>query len=296
MDYEFVLYEKQRNGVLITLNRPERLNAFSEGLRRDLHAAFTEAEEDPEIRAIVLTGAGRAFSAGADMSGGGDDAGAGMVWPYGVQEGTSVAETIDERRTRDRRGIRRLEHMWNLSTPVIGAINGWAMGWGSWYAICTHITIASEISVFAQPEVRHISNTNFMWTLLGGYKNALRYGLTGDHVDAQEALRIGLVNQVVPHDDLIDTSFNLVERIAKVSPETVKANLFVATQGLNAMGFANAWNLNAELSAIAHVSFREEFRRPLDEARASGGMRGMLQTRDAPFQPEPFGPRSSKPR
>ena len=140
-----------------------------------------------------------------------------------------------------------------------------------------------------------ISNTSFVWTLNAGYKNALRYSLTGDHIDAEEALRIGIVNQVVPHDDLIDHCFNIVERIALVSPETVKINLSVATMGLEMMGFRNALVLNGELSAFAHASKREEYNRPLEEARANSGLRGFLQLRDGPFQPEPFGPRS-KPR
>ena len=73
--------------------------------------------------------------------------------------------------------------------------------------------------LFAQPEVRHGSNTTFMWTLLAGFKNALRYGLVGDHIDAREALRIGLVNKVVPIDQLLEECFNIVERIAHVRPK-----------------------------------------------------------------------------
>lgn len=291
-NYENVLYEKQRKGVLITMNRPEQMNAMNQGLRADMHAAFDEAEQDPEVRYIILTGAGRAFSAGADLSLGAGGGNAETVWPYGLQEGQSVASFLDQWRTQDRNGIRRLQHMWELTKPIIGAINGWALAWGSWYAIVTHITIASENAVFGQPEIRHISNTNFLWTLLAGYKNALRYGLTGDHIDAQEALRIGLVNKVVPHDDLLEESFSIGERIALVSPETVKINLYVATMGLYMMGLQNAWNLNAELSALAHTSQREEFKKPLEDAGAEGGLRGYLQKRDGPFQPEPFGPRS----
>ena len=75
-----------------------------------------------------------------------------------------------------------------MTKPVIGAVRGWAMGGGCWLALYTHITIAAEDAVFAQPEVRHGSNTTFMWTLLAGFKNALRYGLVGDHIDAKEAL------------------------------------------------------------------------------------------------------------
>jgi hypothetical protein len=99
------------------------------------------------------------------------------------------------------------------------------LGAGSWLALFTHITIATENAVFAQPEVRHGSNTSFIWTLLAGFKNALRYGLTGDHIDAREALRIGLVTKVVPPDKLLEECFHLVERIALVPPETVKINL-----------------------------------------------------------------------
>ena len=290
MAYEFLLYEKQRKGVLITLNRPDQLNALNEGMRVEMDQAFAEAEADPEIRAIVLTGAGRAFCSGADMG----RERAQTSWPSGVAEGTTVGEHIAGWRNRDGQGAKRLQRMWELSKPVIGAINGWAMGWGSWFAITTHMTYASERAVFAQPEVRQISNTNFMWTLLAGFKNALRYGLTGDHIDAWEAKRLGLVNDVVPHDELIDTCFDLVERIAMVSPETVAINLFIATRGLDLMGLSNAWTLNAELSAMVHSSVREEYRRPLEDAAADRGARGYIETRDAPFQPEPFGPRSEK--
>ncbi len=292
-DYENVLYERQGKGVVITLNRPAQMNAFNQGLRGDVHAAFDEAEQDPDVRYIILTGAGRAFSAGADLSLGAGGGNSETVWPYGLQEGQSAAAFLDQWRTQDRAGIRRLMHMWDLTTPIIGAINGWALAWGSWYALTTHITIASENAVFGQPEIRHISNTNFIWTLLAGYKNALRYGLTGDHIDAQEALRIGLVNKVVPHDELMDECINVGERIALVSPETVKINLAVATQGLNMMGFHNAWNLNAELSALAHTSQREDYKKRMDDAAKTGGLRAYLQERDGPFQPEPFGPRSA---
>jgi enoyl-CoA hydratase/carnithine racemase len=289
-EFETVLYEKQRGGVLITLNRPETLNAISHQLETDLAAALGEAEADPEVRAIVLTGAGRAFSSGYDI--GGDSPP--TVWPYGLPEGTSTAEFIDEWRTRGSDENKRLLQIWELTKPVIAAVNGWCMGGGSWYALACHMTYASDKAVFSQPEIRMISNTSFFWTLNAGYKNALRYGLTGDHIDAEEALRIGLVNNVVPDEELIDHCFSIVERIALVSPETVKINLHIATMGLEMMGLRNALTLNTELGALAQTSQREDFRKYLDDAQETGGMRGFLQSRDGPFQPEPFGPRSKK--
>jgi enoyl-CoA hydratase len=288
-DYKEILYEKKRGGVLITLNRPEAMNAISRNMIGELHHALDQVEEDRDIRAVVLTGAGRAFSAGMDQ---GNRPGRrrDLHWPYGIPTGQSAAEVIDSWRV-DSRNFRRL---WEFGKPIIGAINGWAMGAGSWLSLFTHITIAADNAVFAQPEVRHGSNTSFMWTLLGGFKNALRYGLTGDHIDAQEALRIGLVAQVVPAEKLIDEAFNLVERIARVPPETVKINLQIATMGMDMMGLRDALTLDNQLSAPAHVMLREELRKPLDDARANKGIREYLQMRDGPFQPEPFGPRSKK--
>ena len=149
--YENVLYEKQRHGVLITLNRPEALNSLSEGLRDDLHSALEEAKDDPEIRAIVLTGAGRAFSVGANMSGGGN--GRDTVWPYGLPEGASLVEELDRTRDRDRESIMGSQlYRWEYPKPIIGAVSGWCLGAASWLALTCHMTIAAEDAVFAQPE------------------------------------------------------------------------------------------------------------------------------------------------
>ncbi|HUK42492.1 MAG TPA: enoyl-CoA hydratase/isomerase family protein [Candidatus Acidoferrales bacterium] len=288
-DYQEILYEKQRGGVLITLNRPEALNAITRPMLKELHNALDEAEADPEIRAIVLTGAGRAFSSGFDQrttSGRRRD----MQWPQGMPTDMSTADLLNYWRVDDA----KLMHILELTKPVIGAVRGWAMGGGCWLALFTHITIAADDAVFAQPEVRHGSNSSFMWTLLAGFKNAIRYSLVGDHIDAAEALRIGLVNKVVPADKLLEECFSIVERIAHVPPETVKINLAISTMGLNMMGFRDALLMDSELSVAAHMMLNEKFRRPLDEVRANQGTKAYLQQRDGPFQPEPFGPRSKK--
>lgn len=286
--YKTILYEKQRGGVLITLNRPEVLNAISRELAGEFSAALIEAENDAEVRAIVVTGAGRAFSSGYDIGAGGRK----LVWPYGLPENTSAAAALDSQRARDRQEQDDMLQIFELTKPVIAAVNGWCLAGASWYALACHMTYASDQAVFGQPEVRMGDDTSFLWVLNAGYKHALRYSLTGDHIDAQEALRIGLVNQVIPHDELLEECFKVVERIALVSPETVKINLAVATMGLEMMGFRNAMMMNAEFKALAHSSRNEAFRRPLDEAQESGGLRAFLELRDGPFQPEPFGPRS----
>lgn len=290
-EYKTILYQKQRKGVLITLNRPNALNAMNQDMMEELDAAFAEAEHDAEIRAVVVTGAGGAFSAGEDIAG--DDPA--TEWPYGIPTNTSLNATYNKFRDADRKDILgRQLYRWQYSKPIIGAVSGWCFGAASWLALTCHITIAAEDAVFGQPQVRHGANTDFIWVALAGFKNALRYSLTGDHVDAQEALRIGLVNQVVPKSDLLDTCFKFVERVALVPPETVKINLHISTMGLEMMGLRKAWTLNSELATMARLTKREEFNKRLDDAKKNGGLAAFLQERDGPFQPEPFGPRAKK--
>ena len=142
--------------------------------------------------------------------------------------GQSASDWIDSWRGREGNEFLRL---WELNKPVIGAINGRAMGAGSWLALCTHITIASEQAVFAQPEVRHGSNTSFLWTMLAGVKNSLRYGLVGDHIDAQEALRIGLVTKIGSAKELIPTVEELAARMGEYPAEVLVATKKAAFAG-----------------------------------------------------------------
>ncbi|HEU4339949.1 MAG TPA: enoyl-CoA hydratase/isomerase family protein [Candidatus Binatia bacterium] len=287
--YEALLYEKQRRGVLITLNRRSVLNALNEEVLNELDTALAEAASDAEIRAVVLTGTGGVFSTGEDLSGEDPE----TAWPYGIPVGSSLVYEYDKFRDADRKNIlQRQLYRWQYPKPIIAAVSGWCLGAASWLALTSHLTLAADDAVFGQPQVRHGANTDFIWVALAGFKNALRYSLTGDHVDAREALRIGLVNQVVPKDNLLDECFALVERIALVPPETVKINLHIATMGMEMMGLRKAWTLNSELAAMARLTKREEFNRRLEEAKKKAGVKGFLEERDRPFQPEPFGPRA----
>jgi enoyl-CoA hydratase/carnithine racemase len=290
-NYKTILYQKQRRGVVITLNRPHALNALNGDLWNELDRCLAEAETDPEIRAVVLTGAGGTFSVGEDISG--DDSA--TAWPYGIPEGSSLVHEYNRLRDSDRKDILgRQIYRWEYPKPIIGAVSGWCLGAASWLALTCHVTIAADDAVFGQPQIRHGANTDFIWVMLAGFKNALRYSLTGDHIDAKEALRIGLVNQVIPKDKLLDECFAFVERIARIPPETVKINLAIATSGLEMMGLRKAWTLNAELAAMAQLSRREEFSKHLEEAKKRGGVKAFIEERDKPFQPEPFGPNAKK--
>jgi enoyl-CoA hydratase/carnithine racemase len=290
--YQTILYHKQRKGVLITLNRPQVLNAMNEQLKDELRKALAAARMDEEIRAVVITGAGDAFSVGDDLTEKGERP---MTWPYSIAEGSSLGHEYDRLRDSARQEMLDWQiQRWEFPKPIIAAVRGWCLGSASALALSCHLTVAADDAVFGQPQVRHGDGTDFIWTVLAKFKNALRYGLTGDPIDATEALRLRLVNKVVPTPQLLDECFRLVQRIALVPPETVKINLQKATLGWEMMGMAKAWSLNAELSAMARIARREAFARPLEEAGNKGGVHGFIEARDASFRPEPYGPKSNK--
>jgi len=254
-----------------------------------LHEAFDEADADKAVRVIILTGAGNAFCAGFDQ--GPNKSGRRNSDPAGK----SIAEFIEYCQRRQGERIGRWQQMWRLGKPIIAAVNGWAMGAGFWYQLAADITIASDKAVFAQPEVRHISATSYLFTHLCGWKAANRWGLTGDHFDAQEAYRIGMVNEVVPHEQLMETTRALAKRIALVPEPSVRLNKAVAMQGIQAGGLHAALLVEGTYGALVHAS-HNEFREKLFEVHRKEGVKAYLEMRDGPFQPEPMGPRSAKGR
>jgi len=287
-EYEFLIYEQNGPVVTLTLNRPEALNALSRQLEDEMHAALDEARDDESARAIILTGAGRAFSAGYDISGGGSpDSPRSQRVPSSRYLRTHWDGAM--------RNPDMMMHIMQLPKPVVAAVNGWCIGGGFWYSLACDITIASDQATFGQPEVRMISNSTVLFALLAGWKEAHRYTLTGDHFDAQEALRIGVVNEVVPHDQLMDHVTALANRLALVPPDSVRLNKAITTYGLEAAGLRNALNANAFLSTLVEASNDGPDVEHLERAREEHGFRGFMEARDGPFMPEPFGPRS-KPR
>jgi len=289
MDYQDLIYSVEDSIAIITLNRPARMNALSPNLEHELHRAFDEADSDSAVRVIILTGSGKAFCAGFDQ--GANKSGRRNSDPTGK----SIAEFIEYCHRRQGKRIADWAHMWRLGKPIIAAVNGWAMGAGFWYQLAADITIASDQAVFAQPEVRHISSTSFLLTALCGWKAANRWALTGDHFDAQEALRIGMVNEVVPHDELMPTARALAKRIALVPEPSVRLNKAIAMLGIQAAGLTSGLLLEGTLGALAHAS-HNEFREKLFEVHRAQGVKAYLDMRDGPFQPEPMGPRSAKGR
>jgi enoyl-CoA hydratase/carnithine racemase len=278
--YEHVMYDVDAPVATITLNRPAQMNALSYPLESELHNALDEAAADPAVRAIILTGSGPAFSAGYDL---------GSDRPE-VQRHRDV---VNRWVTTDWQHGAHMLHIMELSKPVIAAVNGWCLGGGFWYSLACDITIASERATFGQPEVRMISNSSFLFPALVGWKNAHRYALTGDHFDAQEALRIGCVNEVVPHEQLLERANTLARRLALVPSDSVRLNKALTIKGLEAMGLRNGLEVGGFISASVHSMTDAEEVEDLYATQKADGLRAFLQQRDGPFIPEPGGPRSA---
>ncbi|MCG8693110.1 MAG: crotonase/enoyl-CoA hydratase family protein [Minwuiales bacterium] len=220
---ETVLMETRGAAALLTLNRPEKLNALNYELIDRLMALLDEIERDDAIRAVVLTGAGeRAFSAGADIAG----------FAPSVRQGQEVA-------LRDfvRRGQGMTARVETFPKPIIVAVNGLAHGGGSEITEAAPLALASDRAEFCKAEIAlgfapPFGGSQRLPRLIGR-KRALRMILTGEPITAFEARDFGLVNDVVSHDRLLDEAFALAERIAEMSPLAVAACLGSVTRGIN---------------------------------------------------------------
>jgi len=206
--YKTLIYEKKENIGLLTINRPDKLNAISNELTSELSQLLGEIENDEELRVLIITGAGdKAFVAGAD-----------------IKELVDRDAKIGRRVSRERQEIfSRIE---NLQIPVIAAINGYALGGGLEIALACSIRVCSEKAQFGAPEVKlgiipGDGGTQRLPRLVG-LGRAMEMILTGDFIDAQEAYRIGLVNKVFPHEELMGGAMELAQRIASRPPLAVR--------------------------------------------------------------------------
>lgn len=194
MTDEPVLLEVAENVATITLNRPKRLNALSSELTLALQAAIDRVAEDRSVRCVVITGSGRGFSAGADL--------ADLQPFYNRGEVPDLGRFLREAYNPLILPIVRMEK------PVIAAVNGIAAGAGASLALACDVVVCSETASFFQAFVKvgliPDSGAHFLLPHLVGFRKALELAMTGDIIDANEALRIGLVNSVVPPDDLVE--------------------------------------------------------------------------------------------
>jgi enoyl-CoA hydratase len=220
---ELVLKETRGGIALLTFNRPDKLNALNYALIDRLMQLLDRIEDDANVRAVVLTGAGdRAFSAGADIG----------EFSESIKQGPDAAA-----KAFVRRGQAMTSRLEAFPKPVIAAVNGIAFGGGCEIAEAVHLAIASERASFAKPEINIGIPPTFGGTQrlprLAGRKRALEYLLTGDTFTPQRAYEIGLVNRVVAHEQLMPATYELAERILRHSPLAAARIIAAVTRGLN---------------------------------------------------------------
>ncbi len=256
--YETLIVERDGSLAQVTFNRPKVLNALNALMVSELRAALTELEADTALRAIILTGAGeRAFAAGADIG------------ELNALPNTTAAVELA------RRGQALTLQIERLRVPVIAAVNGFALGGGCELAMACDIRIASENAKFGQPEV----NLGLMpgyggtqrLTRLVGRGMAMFLCLSGDQIDAQLALRIGLVDRVVPPGELMSAAKQLANTIASKAPLAVSAAKRAIDQGA---GLTTASALDVEALNFGTLIDSEDFKE---------GTRAFLEKRPANF-------------
>lgn len=198
--YETILLEKKDHVAVLTLNRPDKLNAINPQVKKEIYQALTELEADEDVGVAVMTGAGSAFSSGWDMTAGIDA----MSIFFGLEEE---------------------EKLLHFHKPLIAAVNGYALGEGAQHALLSDIIIASDRAVFAfnGPRVGGMCHVA-IWALprLIGMNRAAEMLFTCNQISAQEAYRIGLVNKVVPHDQLMPAALEVAEEILKSAPLSIR--------------------------------------------------------------------------
>src|ERR1700728_873245 len=232
---ENVLYDKKGAIAYLTLNRPKVMNALNEATINELRSAFDDARDDSTVRGVILTGAGeKAFAAGADIA--------------EIANNTAV-----EAEQATRRGQALTDLIENLGKPVIAAVNGFALGGGCELAMSCTIRIAAESAKFGQPEVKlgvipGYGGTQRLPRLVGRGR-ALKLILSGDIVDAAEAYRIGLVDEIVPVASLIERAEAVLKKIIANAPLSVKYALEAVNKGLET-SVAEGLLIEASLFAV----------------------------------------------
>ena len=278
-DYENIIYELREaaggNVAYITLNRPERLNALSRALLADLGSALEEADKDETVRCIVIRGAGRAFSAGYDMN---------VQSEGNLPRDALTMITSDHPTTMYRRWI------WGNRKPVIAQCHSFSLAGGGQLACHCDITIASDDALFGYPPARYASVATYMiWPELVGMKKMKQLAFTGNMMDAQEALRVGLVSEVVSRDELDDHVWTLANTISKLPPASTELNKRAINYYYESQGMFQAYEYAENLMYVSYAASPEDLPKGLqdvDRVTAEQGMRAGFQYMNDAFTEE----------
>jgi enoyl-CoA hydratase/carnithine racemase len=265
------LYEVDDKVGVITLNRPEKLNAISAELQQHLTEAFACADADPATSVVLLRAEGRSFCAGYDIS---------------AKEPETDNWRSDPTKAHDHLHPQlEFEMMpWTMKKPVIASVQGHVMGGGCELVMLCDLTIAADNASFGEPEVRFSSvGPAIVMPMIIGYKKARELLYFGDTIDAEAALALGMINRVVALAELREASLRWAKRLALISPEALYAAKRAINRGADAAGFRTA--IYAGLDVVGpFYATQTEFGQKFREMVASEGVPAAVRWRAAQFK------------
>jgi enoyl-CoA hydratase/carnithine racemase len=269
MSDALVTYTADGRVGIVTLNRPDKLNAISPELKKTLVERFHEADRDPTTSVVVLRAEGRSFSAGYDISPNPARAarkGNALAWHASLTDDATLELTP-----------------WTMKKPVIASVQGHCLGGGCELAMVCDLTIAADDALFGEPEIRFSNVGPVMvmpWVI--GLKRARELLYLGDPIDARTALAYGMVNRVVPRAELLTATLRVARRMALMSPEALAATKLAVNRGAECAGFLNAMHAGVDVLAALYAA-RTEVGTKFDEIREKEGLGAALRWRAAQF-------------
>jgi enoyl-CoA hydratase len=267
-----VLYESDGKVGIVTLNRPDKLNALSMEMRLELERVLLAADHDPSTSVIVLRAQGRSFCVGFDIGGGHTKS----PWRH------------DALKYRERLAVslRALMTPWSLRKPVIASVQGHALGGGCELAMFCDLTIAADDAQFGEPEILlSQAGPGVVMPWIIGHKRARELLYFGELIDAPTALELRMINRVVPLAQLREATLKYAKRLALISPEALTATKRAINRGIEDAGFGNALQSGLDVVAPLYAA-TTEVGRQFDEIRARDGLKAALKWRRDQFLEE----------
>ncbi len=288
MAWETVLYEEIDTIARITMNRPETANTQNIQLIYEMDEAFKKAEEAPDVRVVVLAGAGKNFSAGHDISFRKEDLTSleNLQKKYGLEEGHVPSEW----RYYHEQDIylEKCLNIRNLFKPTIAQVQGHAIAGGMMVACMCDLIVAADNAVFSNPTLRMSASSLEIlvepWDM-NNLRRAKELIWTGDPFAAKEALELGLINRVVPLDKLEEETMMLARRVAATPPIAVQLTKRSINRTQDMKGQSDSWDYHFVMHQLAHST--EEFKawvKGAGDAMKQGGIKAYLEYRDKPYE------------
>ncbi len=270
MTDDLVRYEIDENIAIVTMNRPEKLNAISHELRSEVSEALLRADDDKAVSVVILRAEGRSFCVGYDIDSDSPEREEkrynAMMWHESLSEDLRF-EMIP----------------WYMRKPVIASVQGHALGGGCELTMFCDITIAADNALFGEPEI-HFSNVGpaivMPWMI--GYKKARELLYLGDMIDAQTAMALGMINRVVPLDELQEKTLRFAKRLALIAPEALAFTKLSINRGADAAGFTSAMQAGLDVVAPLYAA-KTDVGVQFTEIRQRDGLRAALKWRRDQF-------------